>query len=318
MYRACTTFLKFRIRQLGKITREIPVPYLLIIAVLLGSALFAVYKFMANIQGNVIVGAILLLLLIVLHRSRKDYHFMRLVVKQAPLVFCTEYILLSLPVLILGLLQGFYFISIGICLGCIGTGFTKRPFHRTINGLRPPAFIPWEAFEIRAGIRKSGVVIYILYSSAYVGLCIPYVSLALLWFLAVLLIDFFNYSESTSILCSQELSSKQFLHRKLWLNLRLYGIAIAPVCILYTIFYSDSWWLPVVFFIYILINIALILVVKYAFYLPNTKITAGQVAISISLLGTFFPILLPLTLFFIVKNYWAARRNLTDYLYAYN
>ena len=52
--------------------------------------------------------------------------------------------------------------------------------------------------------------------------------------------------------------------------------------------------------------------------MTNTKITGGQVPITIAVISIFFPVLLPVVLFFLVKNYLAARRNLTTYLYAYN
>lgn len=172
-------------------------------------------------------------------------------------VFCMDYLLLSLPVLLIEIIQGFYVLAIGMGVGCMLIGFIKQPIHRANKGTTPPCFIPDNAFEYRAGIRQYGILMLIIYGSAYVGLLFPYISLVSLWLVLILIV---------------------------------YGTA----------------------------DIALIIISKYAAYQPNTKITAGQVAISLSLFGILLPILFPLTLFYIIKKYIAARRNLTSYLYAYN
>ncbi|MCD7852217.1 MAG: hypothetical protein LUH63_22365 [Parabacteroides sp.] len=128
----------------------------------------------------------------------------------------------------------------------------------------------------------------------------------------------FCYSEPTSILCAQELPANRFLHRKLNLYIRLYFIPMMPVCLLYTLLHPAHWWLAGLFVLLGSLNIALMVVSKYAVYLPNTRITGGQVAISISLFGILFPVLAPLTLLLLIKKYITARRNLIQYLYAYN
>lgn len=313
-----TAFFRFRLRQFGKIIRELPVPYLLILSVMVTFAMLALYSFAETLKGAVIIGITVLLLLLLFHRRRKDYHFIQMVEKKPWRVFCMDYLLLSLPVLLIEIIQGFYVLAIGMGVGCMLIGFIKQPIHRANKGTTPPCFIPGNAFEYRAGIRQYGILMLIIYGSAYVGLLFPYISLVSLWLFTCIQSDFFRYSEPTSILCVQEFTGKQFLHSKLWLYIRIYETAIIPVCLLYTILYPEQWWLVLILIVYGTADIALIIISKYAAYQPNTKITAGQVAISLSLFGILLPILFPLTLFYIIKKYIAARRNLTSYLYAYN
>lgn len=251
-----TAFFRFRLRQFGKIIRELPVPYLLILSVMVTFAMLALYSFAETLKGAVIIGITVLLLLLLFHRRRKDYHFIQMVEKKPWRVFCMDYLLLSLPVLLIEIIQGFYVLAIGMGVGCMLIGFIKQPIHRANKGTTPPCFIPGNAFEYRAGIRQYGILMLIIYGSAYVGLLFPYISLVSLWLVLILIV---------------------------------YGT-----------------------------DIALIIISKYAAYQPNTKITAGQVAISLSLFGILLPILFPLTLFYIIKKYIAARHNLTSYLYAYN
>lgn len=172
--------------------------------------------------------------------------------------------------------------------------------------------------QSRAAIRKQGIWLLFFYGGAYLGALFPYVSLALLWLFTGMLAECFVYAEPTAMLCMQELPASRFLHRKLSLYVRLYTLAIAPVCLLYSLLHPSQWWLVLLFAISGILNVALMVVSKYAAYLPNTRIQAGQIAISLSLFGILLPALAPLTLLLLIKKYRAARHHLTSYLYAYN
>lgn len=318
MYPVNTAFLRFRLRQLGKIVREIPVPYLVVLAAMLVGALLTLYNLTGNRRDMAIAGGILILLVYAFHRKRRDYHFLQLADEYPARILCPEYLLLSLPVFITGVLHGFFLIAVATSLGCLAVGLTPQPVRLVRNGFPPPRFLPHRAFEWRAGIRRYGGVLLILYLAAYAGLLLPYLSLGILWLLTCIQTEFFNRAEPVHVLCSEELPPKRFLGGKLKLNLCIYSVSVLPVCLLYAVLYPESWWLPLIFWFYSTVNVALIIITKYAFYQPDTKITAGQVAITISLLGVWLPVLFPLTFIFLVKNYLAARRQLTAYLYAYD
>lgn len=311
-------FLKFRFRQFGKIVRDIPVPYLVILTGMAVFLLCGIYAFMDNLTGAAMAGGCFLLLIWLLHLRRNDFHFIQLVEEKPQQVFFMDYWLLSVPVFILEIIRGYYWVGLGVWIGCWLISLQEQPVRRVQKGFSPPRFIPEKAFEYRTGVRKYGWLMLVIYGSAYAGLSLPYVSLVSLWFLTCIMAEFFCYSEPTSILCAQELSANRFLHRKLNLYIRLYFIPMMPVCLLYTLLHPAHWWLAVLFVLLGNLNIALMVVSKYAAYLPNTRITGGQIAISISLFGILFPVLAPLTLLLLIKKYITARRNLIQYLYAYN
>ena len=298
-----SAFLRFRLRQSGKFIREIPVIYLVVMVGLLLIPGIALYQFTKDLKGSLIIAAILLALLSLLQLRRKDYRFIFLTEENGWKVFSMDYFLLSLPILIILLVNSFWYISLAIIAGCIGISFIKQPFHRTKKGMEAPGWIPAEAFELRAGIRQYGGLLLILYLSAWIGLLLPFASLASLWFFTVVLSDIFRFSEPVQILCAQERPANKFLHRKLFLYLKLSIYAIIPVC---------------AFLVGVSLNIALFIVNKYAHYLPNTKITGGQVPITTAVISIFLPVFSPVVLFFLIKYYLAACRNLTIYLYAYN
>lgn len=313
-----SAFLRFRLRQFGKFIREIPVIYLIILTGILLIAGIALYELTKELKGCLIAGTVLLALLSLLQLNRKDYHFIFLAEEKAWKVFCMDYLLLSFPALIIILLHAYWYIVLGILFGCLGISFLKQPFHRTKQGIALPRWIPAEAFEIRSGIRQYGSLLLVLYISAWIGLLLPFASLASLWFFTVFFSEMFRYSESQQILFYMERPAKSFLHRKLALNLKLFLCAIAPVCLVYMLIYPEHWWLILTFLVAISLNILLFITTKYAYYWPNSKITAGQIPIALAMLSLFLPVLLPVILFFLIRNYLAACRNLKTYLHAYN
>lgn len=313
-----SAFLRFRLRQFKKFICEIPAIYMIILAGILLIAVIALYEATKELKGSLIAATILLASLSLLQMRRKDYHFILLAEEKAWKVFGMDYLLLSFPVVIIILLHSFWYVSLAIIACCMGISFLKQPFRRTNRGITPLKWIPAEAFEIRSGIRQYGGILLILYSSAWIGLLLPYASLASLWFFTVFFADMFRFAESEQILCSQERSAKCFLHWKLGLNLKLFLCATGPVCLIYIFLHPEQWWLIITFLVAISLNLCLFITTKYAYYRPNTKITAGQVSISLAILSIFLPVLLPVTLFFLFRNYLAACRNLKTYLYAYN
>ena len=313
-----SAFLRFRLRQFEKFIREIPVIYLILLTVILLIAGIALFEFSKEPKGGLTTVAVLLALLSLLQLRRKDYHFILHAEEKAWKVFCVDYLLLSLPVILILLLHFYWYSALIIPLGCVGISFIKQPFHRTKQGVSVPKWLPAEAFEIRSGIRQHGGLLLVLYISAWIGLFLPFASLASLWFLTVFISEMFRYSESQQILFTTELPARRFLNRKLFLNLRLILYAIVPLCVVYVCLYPAHWWLILSVLIGITLNILLFVTTKYAYYWPDTKITAGQVPITIAMLSIFMPMLTPVILFFLIRNYLAACRNLNTYLYAYN
>lgn len=312
------TFLKFRFRQFGKIVREIPLPYLLVLGGMLFILIYGLSEFTKKPEGALLTGSVSLLLIGILHYQRGDYHFIQLVEERPSRIFCMDYSLLTLPICILEIISGYFWVALLLLCGCWGISKLKQP-HQTIGrGTTPPRFLPQEAFEWRAGIRKYGILLFTLYGCGYAFVWLPYLSFAFLWLMTCITGEFFCQAEPLQILCVKELPARQFLSWKIKTYIRLYLLAIAPVCGLYTVFHPADWILSLVFLLLGSLNIILMILSKYAAYVPNTKIRAGQVGIGFSLLGIALPFLAPITLFLLLKKYPVASRNLTSYLYAYS
>ena len=311
-------FLKFRFRQAGKIIRDIPLLYLLVLSGMLVFLLYIVYDFSQEPTGAILAGVIFLILTGLLHLNRGDYHFIELVEKQPARIYCMDYWLLAISLCLLETINGFYWMAIAILTGCWLISKIRQPRRSTAKGIPPPRFIPAEAFECKAGIRKNGIVFILLYLGSYALLWLPYVSFAFLWLFTCIVADCFQQAEPMRILCAKELPAERFLTWKIKTYGKLYLATIVPVCLLYTLFHPADWIWVALFLLMGTLNITLMIVTKYAAYTPNIKIRAGQVGIGLSLLGIILPFLAPLTLLLLLRKYPTACRNLTSYLYAYN
>jgi len=285
---------------------------------LISFVFYILFSFITNVIHANIVGGVSLLLLLIIHLRRRDYHFVQLIDEHSWRVFFTDYLLIALPVFILILIKGFCFILLGViaCIVCIA--FFKRPFNRIRNGFPVPRFIPAKAFELRIGMRRYGVMLCLLYLGAFAGLLVPYLSFVFLWFCIVIVFDCFRYGESRAILCSSETKAGKFLLQKININLRAVVLALLPVCFLYFLMYPANWWLLLIFITLSLLNVILYVVSKYALYEPDSKITGGEIPISLSFIGIVIPILAPLTIFLLLRYSFRAQQNLTQYLYAYD
>lgn len=310
--------IHFRFRQLWKVICEIPVLYLLCIILFTGVIIVVLYRLSATVTGTLLISLFLLCGLYALHVKRRDYHFIYLVEEKPWRIFVTEYLLLSFVFIVIIALHGYLWMGLAIIAGCIVIPLKTQKTHRISKGLPVPSFIPYKAFELRAGFRRYGWFLLFLYLISCVGLFFPYISLAALWLFTLLWMDFFRISEPLSIICANEIGPGRFLHLKIMLYIRLYIFPVFPVCIAYSIIYTGLSWYAMLFCFYGLLNIVLIVVSKYAYYSPQSKISAGNVAITFSLFGMLLPLFLPVTLFYLIKNYLAARRNLIPYLDAYN
>ena len=311
-------FLIFRFRQTGKFVRDIPVLYLLVLSGMLVMLVYAIHDFMKEPDRAILSGIIFLGLIGILHVRRGDYHFIQLVEERPARIYCMDYCLLAIPLCLIGTLRGFYWISFFMLSGCWLISKIKQPVRHIGKGITPPRFIPEDAFECKAGIRKNGIILLLIYTGGYAVSWLPYVSFIFLWLFTCVIGDFFYQAEPLTILCVKELPARRFLSWKIKMYIRLYLSAMVPPCLLYTLLHPADWIAGAFFLLSGTMNIVLMILSKYASYTPDMKIRAGQIANGLSLLGMILPFLTPLTLFLLLKKYPASCHNLKTYLYAYN
>jgi hypothetical protein len=178
--------------------------------------------------------------------------------------------------------------------------------------------IPDDNFEWKAGVRKYlfvfvGVWIIGLIGSYFVA-GVPIATFVL----GVLVMNFYEKPESLQVLLAVELSAGRFLAMKLQNHLLAFTILIAPLIFSYLIFNLQYYYIPLVEFLIFAILLVYTILLKYAFYQPNTASAASQVFTMIGIVCIFVPVFIPVVLLLSIKFLFQAKKNLNFYLDDFN
>lgn len=312
------SLLHFRCIQIRKVIAGLPLPYLLVLLGMItfcGLALIELCKELLYASGVVAVFASYLLFF---HSVRKDLRFIALVEERPWKIVAAEYLMMSLPLIVILLFSESWFLAPVILPVIVLISFTKQRKQRNNTYTIFSRIIPSGCFEWISGFRRFGVWITIFYLSAIVALAIPYLSFLFLFIFTSLISGFYCDCEPEQLLGIKELPARPFLHYKLKSGVGLYLIMVLPVLIAYMVLHPGSWFLAPAFGIFASLNIILFIVSKYAVYVPGEQIRSGQVILALSLLGFFIPVFIPVTIAFCIRNYIRSLSGLSNYLYAYN
>ena len=180
------------------------------------------------------------------------------------------------------------------------------------------ALIPADSFEWKAGVRRYLYIIVPVWCiSIITSFFVASVPVAI-FILGVLVLNFFETSESYQILMSYELNSKHLLQLKLKRQLQLFSFVALPLIGMFLIFHYDKWYIAVAEYIIFCILYVYIIMLKYSFYEPNKKSKATQLYSFVGVLGCIIPVLIPVVLLLATWFYYKSINNLNFYLDDYN
>jgi hypothetical protein len=311
-------FLRFRLRQLAAILKEINKLYLIVIILALIGVIGAMFNYSDSETAALVEAGLIWAIILTVHFRRKDYHFIHLAAGRAWIVFALDYVLLSSPAWIMSGIHGYMYVSALTILACIVTGFVKYSGRRR-RKTPVPAIIPVHLFELRAGFRQSGAWLVILYIlAALSSVIIPVLPFVFLWFSVLLIMEYYKPCEAVGLLCAKEMGARKFLRYKLGANLRFYLTFLAPVCLASAFCDMKTAWLPCTFLFLSLLSISFFIIIKYAYFQPGSQVESGQIPAILSLFGIIIPVIAPVTIIFLIHYYNKAIRTLKIHLHAYD
>lgn len=259
----------------------------------------------------------LLVLLLMIQLGRSDKLFLKRHFPGFKSIILTEYIAISTPVLFCLMFHGQWIPTITLFFGLLiivhlDAPPTGKSLNTKLQDLIPPDCIEW-----KSGLRKQFFIIVPTWiiaalTSFFIG-SVPTV----IFILGILTFSFFERCEPYQVLLSYEFAPCKFLLHKVKRQIQLFSVVVMPLIGLYLIFNFDKWYIPVAeFIIFVFLHIYIIMV-KYAFYEPNTKSPAAQTFGGIGALGGIIPIFLPLvwslTIWFYLKSINKLNYYLNDY-----
>ena len=308
-------FLNIRWIQVKRSLQDLTVFHVIALLIILFFAGIYVLSFIQkNPNSAPIIFGIALIGITILHLKRPDKRLINIVARRPLSIFGSEYLLLTFPFFLILIylkvyLFSFLLISITMCIALINKDLGENEGVSIFS-----KYIPVNAFEWRAGMRKQGIIISVFYLLALAFSWVRVAPIIFLFFGLAAISQFFVECEPLSILLLSRDTTPIFLRKKITQSLRIYAIFTLPILLLSMIFVPDLWYVSPIFFVVACFNIANFILTKYAFYHPNFNVGAGSIVSQLSLLGSIIPFLLPLPFFLVIWNYFKAKQKLNYFL----
>ena len=289
--------------------------------VLFGLLCFGLLAMFVKLAGDsyqqIIIGGILFSILS-MHLKRKDKEFMNINAPFPPIVFFVEYFLLSLPLILALIYYQLWIYLLFVLMFLIIVSFIN--FSAKKSGINSvfQRIIPDNNFEWKAGVRRY----YFLFVGVWIaGFASSYFMAGVpiaIFVLGVLVISFYEKSESLQLLLANELGAGKFLAFKMRMHLSAFTILIVPLVLAYIVFNPQYYYIPLVEFLIFVILLIYTILLKYAFYRPDADSSAIQVFSMIGIVCLFVPVFLPIVLLLSIKFFFRAKQNLNFHLDDFN
>jgi len=279
---------------------------------------FGLFVQTASTPNSYYITGLHLLIITLIQVKRPDKRFAEINFNNFKLIFLIEYLLLMLPLFICLIyhkqwMQVISFVVLTLLIVNLDFKLKPKSLNTSIQKL-----IPSDCFEWKGGVRKTLVLIVILWiiglgTSFFVG-SVPVV----IFILGILPLSFYEKGEPVQMILAYEMGTSRFIMHKIKMHLALFTILSIPLIIAFLFFRPELWYIPIAeFFIFITSHIYVILL-KYAFYQPNNKSNAAQVFVLIGAIGMIIPVFIPVIWLLSIRFYFKSRENLNFYLNDYN
>lgn len=251
---------------------------------------------------------------LMLYFIRRDIPFLRKLITHPFPVLLADYLTIgSLYLLYCAITGNFSLLIIALAFILL---FSAMPFrHSKSNYFQPGLyFISSDAYEWKAGLRKNGLFLILLYLFALLTVSFPAVSLLFCFLLHSIFTTFYQPNESISLLRVQGNNPKQILKGKITRGLKLQTIIFLPVAIINSClqdFYAYVW---LFFLIAVSISLSFSIISKYSYYRPETANSPSQVNQAISIFSFIIPFLLPLPLLLSILRFPSAIQKIKDHV----
>ncbi|WP_187261438.1 hypothetical protein [Pontibacter beigongshangensis] len=303
-----------RWRQLGRGLAGLSVLHWLLFLIIAFVATAALLQLLMGLAGAAVISGLFAGLVLSLHLSRSDRQFVKLYAAQPWMIYLCEYVLLTVPLLLLLLLTPYWYLGGALLAAMALVALLPYSYKPSAAGFSYSRWLPAQNFEWIAGFRKYGLYILLLYLVALLLVPVKLLSLFLLWFITSILLGFYQECEPLHLLRLSGAGAAGFLRKKLLQHLKLYLLFCLPLLLIYIMFHLDMWYLPLVFMLLLCLNVCFFILSKYAFYRPGMSLAGSSLLSSLAMLSSLLPFLILLPLVMNVRFYAKAVSNLNSYL----
>lgn len=317
--------------QVLRLLKEIGVLRSLVLIVLIGFLSLLIIQSIGQARKSILVSAITGAVILSIHASRKDKRFVKVNFSNSYILFLTEYILLSLPVMAALIYYNEWKGTIILLLLCVliprlylNTGqhniptllkFLLNPFSSGLQfniHIKTPIKNP-KAFEWISGLRRYFIPIALIYIFILAFSFKAYVAPAGFILLAIVTSGFYFQGESREFVELFAHSPSSFMAQKVKLSLKYLFIMLVPIGVTALIFEPHTW----LFILGALVVSALIhlitIIFKYALFAENKDLSQNGTIVFINVICILLPFLWPLPVFMGIRYYFKAHQKLKTY-----
>ena len=261
-------------------------------------------------QSPEVVTALVLLPVLLVHFRRRDLFFLKKQGFPLPWILFVEYALLSLLLTLPVALLFKHFTALASALaGSLIIAILPQWKPRTSSGRALPlAFIPHQAFEWRAALRRYGWLFLLFYLpglafASYTGG--PLLSVILI---SSLLPSVFEDCEPKELM-EPFFSQPGGLWRKLGLHAALLFVAFLPLAVVFVLFSPEVWYLMPLALLMAMLYLAFAILYKYANHWPGRRRVHNSLAAGLFALGLIIPFFTPVCLAYLVVLFRRAKKR---------
>jgi hypothetical protein len=313
--------------------KEIGLLRIIILLLILWLILFLIFQFLISSENTVKSLIAIGLLLLSLHASRNDKYFIKTTIKSPYSIYLSEYLLLILPFLVIWIVY-FNWIGIGLLilivlliplipinlklqyLGSI-IKLLMNPFGSNLNSKFKVSlpFISISSFEWISGIRRNLILLFPVYLIVLAFSFKPYVAVVGLIFISILVSGFYYNGESREFIELFAKNPREFILKKIFINLKQLLILFAPILIIALIFQTPTWYYLIGAVIISFLIQVLAIVFKYGLFEENANLNRNSIIVFINIIFIIVPFCWPVPLIMGIRYYIKARENLKKYFH---
>ena len=249
-----------------------------------------------------------------LHQRRPDLHFLHRHVPQARLSMAVEYGALVLPVLLVLGLTGAWASAL-VLLAVVALPWLPVVRSSGVRGRWLRRWIPARLFEWRGLVQGTHPWGLLAWLAALAFCWLPVLPLFLLGIVALMAAGAQEQCEPRVMLLATAPDARALLRTKVFGALRLMLVTELPALVAATVFHPDWWWVHAGLGLGLLTLVAYAVVLKYAHYQPNERLSANGANVSIAALFAILPGLNVVPLLMLLTEVPKARANLSVYFH---
>ncbi len=265
-------------------------------------------------------GLLLALPVLSIHMGRKDHHFLRQIApyNHRGILFFLEYLLLFLPfwgtLIFLGRgdVAGIFGLAT-LLIALVDMAWMPAVKWRAL----PLRWIPLRAFEWRAGMRKTGILILFFLIIGLIASHWVWAIPGTLIICALFIASFYQDLESKEMV-EGPFQISTLLWQKIGLHSLLFHSIFALSYLVYFIRHGDLWWILVLSMVAVELLLSFSILVKYANWLPNREKHNAQTMIAVFAMGLLIPYLAPASLLLWAYYFRKASKRIEYFYYVKN